>query len=123
MSPIEGFSIQGAGPQSGLLKVTFSNIIVTGKRGTPAYIKGMQSKARLVDKVIKTELTIGTRHYNKAGKLLKSLKDIIFSYAREGAVWVDYQRDRRWKLEELAKNEGIVIDGNEPDQAGAHPGL
>lgn len=121
---IEGFSLRYDGPQSGLTWVTFSNIVVTGKKGTPEYEKGMRSKAKLIDKVIGTELRLGTRHFNKAGKQLKSLRDILFSYANERGVYAEIKADRRWKLEGLAKNEGIRTDGHESsDQRGAGPAI
>lgn len=123
MSPLEGFALRYNGPQSGLLWVNFANIIVTGKRGTPEYLKGLQSKARLVDKVLGSELRLGTRHFNKAGKELRSIKDILHSYAIEGGFYVDYQNDRRWKLEGLAKHEGIATDGHESHQGGADSAL
>lgn len=112
--PIEGFEIQANGPQSGLLWVTFSNIIVHGKRGTPEYAQAMASKAQLVDRVIMTELRHGTKHYSKDGKILKTALAILLSYRQFGGYFVALPPNRQWKLDGLVKNEGIILHDDSP---------
>lgn len=113
---IEGFDLQEKGPQSGLLWVTFSNIQIHGQRGTPAYMRGLQQKAQLIDRFLLTELRLGTKHYNKKGDLLKNHRDILRSYARERGFYIDLPVDRRWKMEGLLKEGGRLIHGEHQDR-------
>jgi hypothetical protein len=112
--PLEGFEIRRDGPQSGLLWVTFSNIIVHGERNTPDWHEAMMSKAKLVDRVILTELRHGTKHYSKDGKLLKTAAAILLSYRTFGGYFVALPPNRQWKLDGLVKNEGIIIHDDSP---------
>lgn len=100
---IEGFDLKKDGPQSGLLWVTFSNIQIHGQRGTPAYMRGLQQKAKFIDRVILTELKQGTKHYNRKGDQLKTHVNILRSYMREKGFFIDLPKDRRWKMEALMK--------------------
>ena len=118
---IDGFSIREKGPQTGLLWVTFANIVIAGEKGTPEYVEGCRRKAAIVEKVVRTELKLGTRHYDSNGRLLQTFEEILQSYARERGVYIDFPADRRWKLDELAKLYGIEKGGHDtsaPDRTG-----
>jgi len=110
--PIEGFELQADGPQSGLLWITFKNIHIHGKRGTPEYEDGCKQKAAIVDRAIMTELRLGTKHYDPKGNLLKNHTSILLCYAQNGGYFVDMSNRPKWKLDELIKNEGIVKHDN-----------
>lgn len=110
---IEGFDLQEKGPTAGLLWVTFSNIQIHGQRGTPAYVRGLQQKAQLIDRFLVTELRLGTKHYNRKGDQLKTHRDILRSYALERGFFVDFPKDRRWKMEALLKEGAKFLEESE----------
>jgi len=110
---IDGFSLREKGPQAGLLWVTFANIVITGEKETPEYIEGCKRKAAIVEKVVRTELKLGTRHYDSSGQLLQTFEEILHSYARERGVYIDFPAERRWKLDELSKLYGIEKGGHD----------
>ena len=104
---IEGFKLADHGPASGLVWVDFSNIVIHGKPGTPEYVHGMKSKAKLVLKVIMTELGLGTRHFNKALRPLKTVHEILSSYEVERGLYVELKGGPRKKMEDLDRAYGI----------------
>lgn len=116
--PIEGFKIQGKGPASGLLWVDFSNYQIHGDRTTPAYQHALKQKAQFIDKVLATEFRIGTRHFAKDLTPLKSPADVLLNYMKEGGFYVEYQKDRQWKLDELKKTTGIAEVNNDAGNQG-----
>lgn len=111
---IDGFQIAEKGPAAGLLWVDFSNIVVHGKKGTPEYEHAMKSKGALIAKVLSTELSLGTRHFNRALQPLKTIAEILRSYALEYGFYVELKGNPRKKMEHLEKSYGIrkVDDGN-----------
>lgn len=115
--PIEGFELQANGPQSGLFWVTFSQYNLDGKRGTPAYVDSCVKKAAFVDRVILTELRLGTKHYDSKGKLLKTHAAILHSYRLHGGYFADLSNRPKWKMDAYIKNEGIIHH----DQRAADP--
>lgn len=112
---IEGFKIAERGPASGLLWVDFSNIVIHGTKGTPEYVKALQSKGILIAKVLTTELKLGTRHFNRNLKPLKNIPEILRSYEIEHGFYVELKGGSRRKMEDLDSKYGIdrkVDDGN-----------
>jgi hypothetical protein len=104
---IEGFKLAEKGPAAGLLWVNFSNIVVHGKPGTPEYAKAMESKARLVLKVLATEFKLGTRHFSFDLKPLKTIQEALRSYEKERGFYVELRGNPRKKMEALDSAYGI----------------
>ena len=115
---LEGFKLQGKGPAAGLLWVDFKNYQIHGSKTTPAYQHALAQKARFIDKVLATEFRIGTKHYDKAGNLLKSPMEVLRSYVQERGFFVEYPHDRQWKLDHMQKTYGISEVNNDAGAQG-----
>lgn len=118
---IEGFSLRDKGPQSGLTWINFANIIVHAPKNSMEYFRAMKQKARFVQTVIETELKQGTRHFNKSGKQLKTLKEILHWYGQDGGYYVEMKGNVRKLLDDLAKKYGMDTKGHESEQDGTSP--
>lgn len=121
--PVEGIARSESGPSAGLYWMNFKNIEVHGIRGTEAYMRAMALKGRTIAKIIQTEFRIGTRHFNKALKELRSPDEVLRSYAQEDGFWVEIKDPaRREKFEAMAKQYGmeIIRGGDDPSRTGSH---
>lgn len=103
---IDGFRLEDKGPAAGLVWVDFSNIVVDGEKGTPAYLHAMQQKAAVAMRVMTTELNRGTRHFNRDRKPLKTIHQLLASYQVEGGFYVELKGAVRGKMEGLVKAYG-----------------
>ena len=107
MANIVGFKLVETGKLAGCLEIDFSYIQIHGRRGTPEYLNAMKLKAKMVLKTLDTEFRAGTKHYNSKGNLLKTIKQVLDSYAIERKVYLEFFGSRREKFELLMKKYGV----------------
>lgn len=64
-----------------------------------------RTRTELIIKAVKGELALGTLHYNKAGKLLETLPEIVLCLHEEGGITVVPRADRQHLFKESKRND------------------
>lgn len=125
--PVEGVARSDTGKSAGLYWWHFKNLEVHGTRGDADWWKAMAIKGKTIAKIVETELRIGTRHFNKSRRQLKTLDEILRSYQFERGFFIEIKgtdKARREKFEAMEKEYGmeIIRDGSDPSRTGLYRG-